>query len=130
MSKYPVFQYIPFETLISESQEDYYKVLAECDKRGESTAFIEYMLKIIDNVLGDLLSHSLGIKMTQEARLHHFYSLQKGSFTRKEYMQVFKQLSSASASRDLKKGVEIGLFMKTGDKSLTTYHLNNRIDEF
>ena len=39
-------------------------------------------------------------------------------------MEVFKQLSTAAASRDLKKGIEHKLFTKTGDKRMTTYHLN------
>lgn len=128
MAKYPVFQYLPFETLISLSQEEYYKVLSICDKEGKSTLFIEYMLKIIDRALSELLNNSVSVSMTEDDRLAHFCSLQKASFTRKEYMKVFKQLSSASASRDLNAGVEKGLFSRSGEKRLTTYHLNNRYD--
>lgn len=124
MSKYPVFQYLPFETLISKSQEEYYKVLSICDKSGNSTLFIEYMLSVINNALKELLSNSIAITITQNDRLQYFCSLKKNSFSRKDYMQVFKQLSSASASRDLKAGIEKGLFIKSGDKRLTTYHLN------
>jgi Fic family protein len=38
-------------------------------------------------------------------------------------MQVFKEISSATASRDLKKGVEMGLFAKEGDKTKTIYRM-------
>jgi Fic family protein len=38
-------------------------------------------------------------------------------------MQVFKEISSATASRDLKKGVEMGLFTKEGDKTKTIYRM-------
>lgn len=124
MSKYPVFQYLPFETLISKSQEEYYKVLSICDKSGNSTLFIEYMLSVINNALKELLTNSIAITITQNDRLQYFCSLKKKSFSRKDYMQVFKQLSSASASRDLKVGIEKGLFIKSGDKRLTTYNLN------
>ncbi|TXC81931.1 Fic family protein [Luteibaculum oceani] len=123
MSKYPVFQFIPFETLISETQEDYYNVLSICDKTGKSTLFIEYMLSVVNDALEALLNNTVSIIMNQDDRLKHFYSLNINSFTRKDYMQVFKHLSSASASRDLKAGLEIGLFTKSGDKRLTTYHL-------
>jgi Fic family protein len=123
MSKYPMFQYLPFETLISKSQEDYYKVLSICDKKGKSTEFIEYMLSVVNDTLAELIGNSVSVNMTQENRLQHFCSLKMDSFTRKDYMQVFKQLSSASASRDLKTGIEKGLFSKSGDKRLTTYHL-------
>ncbi len=126
ISKYPVFQYLPFETLISQSQEEYYKTLSICDKTGKSTVFIEYMLSVINDALSELLSNSVSINITQKDRLQHFCSLNKNSFTRKEYMQIFKQLSTASASRDLKVGTEIGLFTKSGDKRLTTYHLKKK----
>lgn len=124
MSKYPVFQYLPFETIISKSQEDYYKVLSICDKTGKSTVFIEYMLSVVNDALTELIRSSVSVNMTQEDRLQHFYSLNmEDSFTRKDYLHVFKHLSSASASRDLKMGIEKGLFSKSGDKRLTTYHL-------
>jgi len=40
MRKYPVFEFLPFETLISKAQEKYYNALSECDKVGKSTKFI------------------------------------------------------------------------------------------
>lgn len=126
MSKYPVFQYLPFETLISKSQGDYYKVLSICDKTGKSTLFIEYMLSIVNDTLTDLIESSVSVHMSKEDRLDHFCALNMDSFTRKDYMQVFKHLSSASASRDLKTGVEKNLFSKSGDKRLTTYHLKKQ----
>ena len=48
MKKYPVFEYLPFETLISKDQEKYYSALSQSDKSGKSTKFIEYMLNVID----------------------------------------------------------------------------------
>jgi arginine repressor len=38
-------------------------------------------------------------------------------------MNVFKDISSATASRDLRKGIELNLFHKTGDKNKTVYKL-------
>lgn len=123
MSKYPLFQFLPFETMISQSQEEYYRALSTSDKAGKSTAFIEYMLYVINDSLTALLDSAVSATMKQGDRLRHFCTLQKGSFTRNDYMLVFKQLSSASASRDLKAGIEEGLFSKSGDKRLTIYHL-------
>jgi Fic family protein len=48
MNEYPIFDFLPFETLISDTQEEYYKSLALSDKTGKSTIFIEYMLQVID----------------------------------------------------------------------------------
>ena len=59
---------------------DYYKALKASDNSGNSTFFLEYMLKVID-----------------------------------------KSISSATASRDLKKGLEMELFEKTGYKNKTVY---------
>lgn len=126
MSQYPVFQYLPFETLISKSQEDYYKVLSICDKTGNSTLFIEYMLSVVNDTLAELIGNSVSVNMSQEDRLFYFCSLNKVSFTRKDYMQVFRHISSASASRDLKMGIEKNLFSKYGDKRLTIYQLKKK----
>ena len=46
-SEYPVFELLPFETLISQSQNEYYNALALSDKVVKSTIFIEYMLGVI-----------------------------------------------------------------------------------
>ena len=118
--EYPVFTYLPFETLISDTQQKYYEVLGESDKKGESTVFIEYMLEVIDKSLEELLS--IGNRnMNQADRLRYFQSMRIASFSRKDYMEVFKDISSATASRDLQEGVRLGIFEKTGDKRNTIY---------
>jgi Fic family protein len=40
----PLFAFLPVETVIRELQADYYRVLAACDKAGNSTAFVEFLL--------------------------------------------------------------------------------------
>jgi Fic family protein len=47
MAKYPVFEFLPFETIFSNNQQQYYKALSLSDKEGKSTNFIEYMLNLI-----------------------------------------------------------------------------------
>jgi Fic family protein len=123
MKKYPVFEYLPFETLISKNQEKYYKALSESDKLGKSTKFIEYMLSIIDSSIADLLNFN-NRTLSEKERLDYFISLNKTEFTRKNYMDVFKYISSATASRDLKNGTEKELFNKIGEKNKTKYILN------
>jgi len=121
-SEYPVFEFIPLETLISKSQKEYYKALSESDNKGESTIFIEYMLEIIDNSLEQTLNFG-NRKLTQTDRLNYFREQTINDFTRKDYRNVFKDISSATASRDLNKGVEINYFVKIGDKNKTKYRL-------
>jgi Fic family protein len=123
MKDYPVFEFLPFETLISRTQQDYYFALAQSDKEGKSTIFIEYMLDVIDKSLYELLSFNNRV-LKDTDRLEYFISIGNKEFTRKDYMNVFKDISTATASRDLKKGVESGLFYKAGNKNNTVYHLS------
>ncbi|MDO6739468.1 Fic family protein [Wenyingzhuangia sp. 2_MG-2023] len=122
IEKYPVFEYIPFETLISKNQEEYYKVLALCDKTGKSTSFIEYMLSIINNSLNELLNYN-NRNFNTEQRLEYFKSLEFEEFSRKDYMDIFKDISSSTASRDLKKGIELGILIKIGELNKTRYKI-------
>ena len=125
MEKYPIFEFLPFETLISNDQEKYYSALAESDKSGKSTKFIEYTLGVIDISIGELLNFN-NRTLNEKDRLEYFISLNKTEFTRKDYMNIFKDISSATASRDLKKGTESNIFKKTGERNKTVYKLITR----
>lgn len=50
-----VFEYIPIESLIKKYQEDYYKAINDSNKNGNSNEFIEFMLKMINETVSDLL---------------------------------------------------------------------------
>lgn len=49
----PLFAFLPVETVIRDQQAEYYKILAACDKAGNSTAFIEYLLSALLVALRD-----------------------------------------------------------------------------
>lgn len=123
MEEYPAFEFLPFETLISKNQTAYYNTLSASDKEGKSTKFIEYMLGIIDQSLNELLENSTK-KLSIEDRIQIFIENFGEEFTRKDYLNYFKDLSTATASRDLKKAVEMGIITKYGDKKTTTYRKN------
>ena len=124
MGKYSVFEYLPFESLISKTQEDYYKALVKSDQIANSTPFIEYLLGVIDNSLSELLKFS-GKKLTSVERLEYIINIGINEFSRKDYMEIFKNISSSTASRDLKKGVEMGSLKVLGEKNNTKYTLYN-----
>ena len=46
----PLFEYVPIESEIKKYQEDYYMVIQKCNTNVDSTEFIEFMLKMIDEV--------------------------------------------------------------------------------
>lgn len=126
IQEYPVFEFLPFETLISHNQEAYYNALSQSDKEGKSTKFIEYMLQIIDNSLSELLMNS-SKKLSDEDRINIFLENNDNEFSRKDYMIYFKDISSATASRDLKNAVEKNLILKSGDKKTTIYNKNKNL---
>jgi Fic family protein len=121
-NEYQVFEFLPFETLISETQVEYYKSLSMSDKMGKSTPFIEYMLGVIEKSLEELLNFNNRI-LKDIDRLEHFLNLGIKNFSRKDYMNVFKDISSATASRDLKKGIELNLFESYGQINKTRYNM-------
>jgi len=120
MQKYPVFEFLPFETLISKNQKKYYQALSTSDKKGESTFFIEFMLKILSESLDELLNERSG-PISSAERIRIFIARGIKEFSRKNYMHYYKTISSATASRDLLLAVKDGLVEKFGDKNKTTY---------
>ena len=50
----PIFAWLPIETLVHANQEEYYKVLQLADNAGESTLFVEFMLRMIRDALKEL----------------------------------------------------------------------------
>jgi Fic family protein len=117
-----IFKYVPIESLIEKNQKSYYETLEKCDKAGNSTLFIEFMLEIIFNSLKEFNSEIIGVISTSEDRFlkaREFFG--KKLFSRKDYMELFKAISSATASRDLKEGVEKEIFLSIGSKNQTRY---------
>ncbi|MFZ1514339.1 MAG: Fic family protein, partial [Saprospiraceae bacterium] len=120
MSEYPLFEFLPFESLISKNQNEYYHALSISDKEGKSTKFIEFMLRILDQSLDELLENGTK-KLNETERLEIFLSEFNQTFRRKDYLKHYPEISTATASRDLKNGVERGLIEKFGDKKTTQY---------
>jgi Fic family protein len=119
--KYPVFEFLPIESVIKERQEDYYEALGKSDNTGQSTLFIEFMLEVILESLEELLNIQ-NVTLTNIDRINFLKTVVgEDYFTRKEYLRNFKDISSATASRDLKFAVENGLIEKFGDKNTTRY---------
>lgn len=122
MQEDPIFEFLSIEMLIKNNQQGYYDVLSACDSSGESTQFIEYSLQQIVLALEHYLQQVHVKSLDQEARLrvaqlrfsHH-------SFTRKKYMALHNNISSATASRDLLWGVSNSLLTKSGEKKLSIY---------
>ena len=117
----PVFEFLPIETLVKSRQQEYYNVLGKSDKQGNSTAFIEFMLEIIKDALEELLKVQ-NISLTNNDRILNFKEIiGKQEFSRQDYLRAFKNISQATASRDLKVAADDGIIEKQGDKRTTKY---------
>jgi Fic family protein len=118
----PVFKYVPVESLIEKNQQKYYEALEKSDLAGNSTLFIEFMLSVIFESLKEFDSETMGVTVTEDERLLkakiHF---SEKSFSRKDYMELFKSISSATASRDLKSGSELKKLRVSGQGNQTRY---------
>ncbi len=121
----PVFEYLPVEVLVKQRQQEYYAVLESSDQAGDSTAFIEFMLRNIDESLEELLSAG-NVSLTQEDRLHRFREqIGDQAFTRQDYLRANRQISAATASRDLSFAVQREWVEKFGDKRTTVYRFKD-----
>jgi Fic family protein len=122
LSDSPIFTYIPVESVIKERQSAYYQALSESDKAGEATKFIEFALTTIRDSLADLMEQLRARPLTNYDRLDlAFRNFGSKRFSRKDYLNLFKSISTATASRDLLIGVKSGQLNKNGEKALTSY---------
>lgn len=117
----PVFEFLPIESMVKQKQQEYYDVLGKSDKQGNSTSFIEFMLEIVNDALEDLLKVQ-NISLTNSDRILNFREIIGAKlFSRQDYLRAFKNISQATASRDLKAAVDDGIIEKYGDKRTTKY---------
>lgn len=79
------------------------------------------MLEVILDSLKELLNLQ-NLKLKNTDRLDIFAAEWESEyFTRKDYLARFRELSTATASRDLKFGVDQGIIEKTGEKNTSKY---------
>ena len=126
---HPAFEFVPIESLIREKQSDYYAVLGACDRAGNSTAFVEFGAALVEEALRRFLGNLKAEPSTPSHRIE-IAAARFGAqeFSRKDYAAVFPTLSTATASRDLRHGFEIGRLVRRGQKALTRYQFQRSQD--
>ena len=60
------FTYLPIESMIKKNQEEYYTAIQNCNNNGESTEFIEFMLKVIDEAVDDMIKLQITTQETTQ----------------------------------------------------------------
>jgi len=125
LNENPVFEFLPIEHEIKIQQQKYYDALAQSDKAGVCTIFVEFMLDKIKTSLEQLITGQRN-SLTDEERINYFVSnYERNEFARKDYLEVFKEISVATATRDMKKGIELNIWTKIGDNRTTKYKINS-----
>lgn len=64
----PLFEYIPIESQIERFQDGYYDAIAVSTSEGSSTAFVEFMLDRIDEVLDRVIAQERGGGQTEQVK--------------------------------------------------------------
>ncbi|MDA0772589.1 MAG: Fic family protein [Cyanobacteria bacterium] len=117
-----IFEFVPIESLIKLKQKQYYAVLESCDKEAHSTLFIEFMLEIILEALAETYSSTRPQDLNAQSRLIQAQQAFAGQwFSRKDYMAILRDISTATASRDLKQGLESKVLQKKGEARMVEY---------
>ena len=111
------FEYIPIESLIKKYQEDYYNAISKCNAVGNSNEFIEFMLKMIDETLSELL-----VSTTQETTQEKLIALIKEnpSITQGE-LAVKLGVTRDGVSYNIKKLKEQGKLERVGSTKNGTW---------
>jgi len=124
MDENPIFEYLPIEAAIKNNQSGYYQALADADSQGKSTVFIDFILRRILESLDEVLSVSGNRVVDYQTRANFALSQLEGWFDRKRYLDVCKNVSTATASRDLKQMIHDNIVELSGSGRMTRYRKN------
>ncbi|MBN2343645.1 MAG: Fic family protein [Deltaproteobacteria bacterium] len=123
---HPVFAMVPLEFQLKQQQQQYLNTLQVENSRSSLQEFVRFSIYVAYDALFMLLDRMDDSIKNVNDRLA-FAKLHFGGerITRKKYMDLFKSIGSATASRDLKAGLDAGLLEKRGAKARTTYAFIN-----
>jgi Fic family protein len=122
MDYHPIFEFLDVESMVFAHRPEYYARIREAQDTADSAGFAEFMLMQIHASLSRLWGADWAVANTVKERLRlareHFQST---TFSRKDYLQLFKTMSAVTASRDLKYGVDTAQLVRTGDRRTAVY---------
>lgn len=121
MRYWPVFAYLPVEAFIQRTQPAYYAALEYADRRGDCGDFIAYLLERIDEALAELLAAPNPMLSGADRIAIFIKQTSDRPFRRKDYLTMFPELSTATASRDLAEAVQRNTLTISGTKRQAHY---------
>ena len=114
-----VFAWIPVEVLIKEKQAAYYKVLATCDAKGNSTDFIEFLLQLILQTIEEALEAEKRVtaKVTVKVTVNQekiIACLRANPYITMDELSEKVGISRKSIAANIKKLKELGYVSRAG----------------
>lgn len=125
---YPIFEYLPIETMIYEHQESYYKALSD---NKSATRFINFMLDIIMETIknSDITSDKIAIKQLSKPQTEFYHLirdyLQKNESVTSAEAQILSGKSAATVRNYFAKLVSKNLLVAQGENKARKYFLAN-----
>ena len=116
--------------MIKKNQDEYYKIIDECNKDGNSTKFIEFMLKMIKNTIYETAkstTQETTQKTTQETTQEKILNLIKTnpSITQMEMSEALG-LTRDGISYNIKKLKDRGIIERVGSTKNGIWKINRK----
>ena len=121
MKHWPVFAFLPVEAFIQKTQPTYYAALEFADRQGDCGSFVTYLMERMDEALAELLAMPDPVRKAADRIDLFLAQAPDRPFRRKDYMNTFPRLSTASASRDLRDAVAAARLVREGDGRTAVY---------
>jgi Fic family protein len=125
MRHWPVFAFLPVEAFIHRTQTAYHASLEYADRQEDCGAFITYLMERIDEALAELLAAPNPVLAASDRMTLFTRQTPARTFRRKDYLNFFPELSTASASRDLREAVDGGHLERQGVGRTAVYRSRN-----
>lgn len=108
----PLFAWLPVETIVKENQQEYYRVISLCDSKGESTAFIEFMLRCLYDALAEMEKSSQKSNQKSNQKILNLIIANPAISMRE--MQEETGLSESGVKKVIRQLREAGLLVREG----------------
>jgi Fic family protein len=125
------FAWLPVETLIHERQSDYYQAINNSNTQGESTIFVEFMLRTIRDSLFELINNenksnvgtNVGIK-NNDLEKHLFQIIRSNPRITAKELAVAVSLTQRQVERTISKLKNKGKIERVGAKKNGYWKIN------
>ncbi len=122
MEEHPIFEFLDVESMVFEKRTQYYAAIQESQRSNDAAPFILFMLEQVQRSLLALWEDSRPLSPSPSERLTIARRmLNRKTFSRQDYMKLFKSISPVTASRDLAQGVRQEVLRRSGERRKSVY---------